>query len=98
MGWYDNASVSYSESNYNFGQNGTFDRGGLSRTTGGTDMGGVKTGGVAQTNNAGTAGTYSLSGYTLQLKYGDGSVARSYGFFWSGDKKKLVINGTTYSR
>lgn len=45
MGWYDNASVSYSESNYNFGKGGTFDRGGLSRTTGGTDMGGVKTGG-----------------------------------------------------
>lgn len=98
VGWFDNASVSYSESNYYFAQNGTFDRGGLSRTTGGTDMGGIKTSGVAQSNNAGSSGTYSAEGYTLQFKYGNGVVSRAYGFFWSGNTKKLVINGTTYSR
>ncbi len=98
VGWFDNASVSYSESNYYFGQDGTFDRGSLSRTTGGTDMGGIKTSGVVQSSKPSTGGTYSVDGYTIQFKYSDGQIARPYGFFWSGDKKKLVIGGTTYSR
>ena len=98
VGWFDNASVSYSESNYYFAQNGTFDRGGLSRTTGGTDMGGIQTSGVVQSSKPSTGGTYSVDGYTIQFKYSDGQIARPYGFFWGGDKKRLVIGGTTYSR
>ena len=65
---------------------------------GGTDMGGIKTSGVVPSSKPSTGGTYSVDGYTIEFKYSDGQIARPYGFFWSGDKKKLVIGGTTYSR
>jgi hypothetical protein len=48
-------------------------------------------------NPPATTGTYTLDGYTLELRFDDGRVERSFFYFWSGEKKHVVIGGVTYS-
>ncbi len=84
-----NVMVAYSNS-YFFDRNGRFsgERGGGSSVAGNDSQGSV-----AVASRSKNAGTYSLSGYTLRLKYNDGRVARRLFYFYpdKGSKGKPVI-------
>jgi hypothetical protein len=43
-------------------------------------------------------GSYTFDGYTLELRFENGKVNRTYGYYWDKKKDSLVIDGTTYSR
>jgi hypothetical protein len=48
-------------------------------------------------NPPSTTGTYTLDGYTLELRFDDGRVERSFFYFWDDEKTHVVIGGVTYS-
>lgn len=74
---------------------GNFRRDGWSGGTVGTGTGVV----TATAGNAGAAGTYTLSGYTLTLVGGDGAMERLSVFAPERDSTELlVINGANYLR
>lgn len=41
-------------------------------------------------------GTYTLTGYTLELRYADGDVTRSFFFFTNQERKNAYFNGVDY--
>ncbi|GGR34681.1 hypothetical protein [Deinococcus ruber] len=45
-----------------------------------------------------TSGTYVFKGYTLEFRSRSGQTSRTYAFFWTKDKKSLMIGGQTYTR
>jgi hypothetical protein len=48
-------------------------------------------------NPPSTTGTYTLDGYTLELRYDDGRIDRTFFYFWNDKKDYVVIGGVTYS-
>jgi hypothetical protein len=43
-------------------------------------------------------GTYIFDGYTLELRFENGKVDRTFGYYWDKKKDSLVIGARTYSR
>ena len=84
-----NVMVAYSNT-YFFDTNGRFS----SERSGGANVAGNDSqGSVAVASSASNAGTYTLSGYALRLKYNDGRVVRRLFYFYpdKGSKGKPVI-------
>ncbi|WP_350245448.1 hypothetical protein [Deinococcus sonorensis] len=84
---------SYSEAFLRFSPDGRFTRdssGGFSSTF--TDTGtssGTTTGGVTAQSSRSSSGTYRFVGNTLELKYADGRVVRSFAFLADTDGQKM---------
>ena len=82
--------VAYSDT-YVFDRNGRFS---------GERAGGGNAPGVAVASSSKNAGTYTLSGYTLRLKYNDGRVVRRLFYFYPdkdrADKSVVGIGGSSY--
>ena len=49
-------------------------------------------------NSSVEEGTYKLDGYTLELRFKDGTVQRRYVYLWGNKDDNIVIGGRTYSR
>lgn len=99
-------SSSYSEAFLRFTPDGRFSRessGGASSTF--TDTGtssGSVTGGVTATSSRSSSGTYRFVGNTLELKYADGHVVRSFAFLPDSEGGKpstglVRIGGRSYT-
>ena len=43
-------------------------------------------------------GTYTVDGYTLELRFEDGSARRSFVYAWGKGDSELVVDGVTYTR
>jgi hypothetical protein len=69
----------------------------FSGTVGDTSSGVTVTTESTNPNPPATTGTYTLDGYTLELRYDDGRITRSFFYFWDDKKDNAVIGGVTYS-
>ncbi|MBZ9712020.1 hypothetical protein [Deinococcus multiflagellatus] len=92
-----NGATASSEDTYRFGPGQQFTRLGHSGVAGTLNTGAAVTTGAASGPSTRAGGTYTFSGYTLELRRGV-EVTRTYAFYWSRDKKNLNIGGTTYTR
>ena len=84
-------------SNYYSDEEGTVGGSSYSGTVGDTSTGLTVTSENSNPNPPATTGTYTLDGYTLELSYDDGRMARRFFYFWGGKKDYAVIGGVTYS-
>ncbi|MEF2277282.1 hypothetical protein V3W47_03160 [Deinococcus sp. YIM 134068] len=91
---------SFSESFLRFSPDGRFSReasGGFSATF--TDTGsssGTTTGGATATSSRASGGTYRFVGNTLELRYADGRVVRSFAFLGDGEKNGKPSTGLVH--
>lgn len=84
-------------SGYYSDEEGTVGGTSTSGTVGDVTSGMTVTSESTNPNPPATGGTYTLDGYTLELRYDDGRSERMFFFFWDDKKTHVVINGTTYS-
>jgi hypothetical protein len=84
-------------SNYYSDEEGTVGGTSSSSTIGDTSSGVSVTNETTNPNPPATTGTYTLDGYTLELRYDDGRITRSFFYFWDDKKDNAVIGGVTYS-
>jgi type II secretory pathway pseudopilin PulG len=84
-------------SNYYSDEEGTVGGTSYSGTVGDTSSGVTVTTESTNPNPPATTGTYTLDGYTLELRYDDGRIERSFFYFWDDKKTNAVIGGLTYS-
>lgn len=75
-----------------------FKQAGWNQVSGSMDFGNVQTTGNTFTAAKDQEGTYTFSGYTLELRYASGRVMRTYAYFWDARKNDLVISGVTWHR
>ena len=54
--------------------------------------------GVVAGSNGANGGTYRIDGYTLELRFGDGTTDRRSFVFMDDTKKALYLNGVAYLR
>lgn len=84
-------------SNYYSDEEGTVGGTSTSNTVGDVTSGMTVTTESTNPNPPATTGTYTLDGYTLELRYDDGRVERTFFYFWDDKKDNAVFGGVTYS-
>lgn len=84
-------------SSYYSDEEGTVGGTSFSSEVGDTSSGMTVTSDEKNPNPPSTTGTYTLDGYTLELRYDDGTVVRKIFYFWDERKNNAVIGSVTYS-
>jgi hypothetical protein len=84
-------------SGYYSDEEGTVGGTSTSSTIGDVSSGVTVTSESTNPNPPATTGTYTLDGYTLELRFDDGRIERSFFYFWNDEKANAVIGGVTYS-
>ncbi len=93
-----NSYGDYSQnSNYYTDEEGTVGGTSTSNTVGDVTTGMTVTADDKNPNPPTTTGTYTLDGYTLELRYDDGNIVRKTFYFWNEKKDNAVIGAVTYS-
>lgn len=76
----------------------TFKQSGWSQMAGVLDTGNAVTTSSGYADDRTQQGHFTLRGLTLELRYDNGTVARTFAYWWDRKKDKLIITGTSWDR